>query len=145
MPKRLRRYVWRETSKSILIYPGKIGGGPPQIWLPKSVIAVVKKEWGHWEIIIPDWLTRKHNLADASFEEPEEDIPFNDPDPQFYSPSQQAASKAALEVLDKCSREAEQYRRDHKEELEAAEEARRQQRNVVAQQSESNGKIDLLF
>jgi hypothetical protein len=76
MPKRLKRRVRRETEKSILIYPLGLHE-PGEAWLPKSVIAVVKKEGECWEIIIPDWLIMKHGLAKAPFEEPaEEDIAF---------------------------------------------------------------------
>ena len=63
--------------KRFLVYSCRVDEPDEKIWLPKAMIAVVKKEWGHWEIIIPDWLVLHHKLGSAPFEEPVEvDIPF---------------------------------------------------------------------
>jgi hypothetical protein len=80
MPKRLRRCVWYETENSILIAPFGFDDSVvhrEKVWLPKSVLGIVSKDSGDWEIIIPDWLVVKHDLAKAPFEEPMNvEIPF---------------------------------------------------------------------
>jgi len=69
--KTLRRVVLFESPKAVSICP--FGCLDPQhrssIWLPKSVVTVVDEKDGYSEITIPGWLVKKHDLADAPFEE----------------------------------------------------------------------------
>lgn len=49
--------IRRETEKAILFYDGKA-----EVWLPKSLVEVERKERGLVEVAMPAWLAMREGL-----------------------------------------------------------------------------------